>query len=200
MDILLIGDSTIDEFLKIDEAEVTCSKDEINCKICLPFGSKVNVSEYATSIAGNSINAGVGLAKLGLKVSLDTELGFDAFGNQILNELNNRGINTKYVSLNQKKITNVHQIIFYENGRTILTYHEKYDYKIKNWETLPKILHHTHPPFCSKNVRQNSSHNKGSLIILFIIIMIGLSSSLLCLFESVVVVNDDRFKCRVTGT
>jgi len=66
MDILLIGDSTIDEFLKIDEAEVTCSKDEINCKICLPFGSKINISEYKTTIAGNSINTGVGLAKLGL--------------------------------------------------------------------------------------------------------------------------------------
>ncbi|NBO22352.1 carbohydrate kinase family protein [bacterium] len=143
MDILLIGDSTIDEFLKIDEAEVTCSKDEINCKICLPFGSKINVSEYKTTIAGNSINTGVGLAKLGLKVSLDTELGFDAFGNQILTELNNRGINTKYVSLNENKITNVHQIIFYENERTILTYHEQYEYKIKSWEKLPKILHYS---------------------------------------------------------
>ena len=46
MDILMIGDSTIDEFLKIDEAEISCSKDEINCKISFPFGSKISVSEY----------------------------------------------------------------------------------------------------------------------------------------------------------
>ena len=60
-----------------------------------------------------------------------------------MTELNNRGINTKYVSLNENKITNVHQIIFYENERTILTYHERYEYKIKSWEKLPKILHYS---------------------------------------------------------
>jgi len=139
----MIGDSTIDEFLKIDQAEVECVKDEINCKICFPFGSKISVSEYKATIAGNSINTGVGLAKLGLKVSIDTELGFDAFGNQILNELNQRGINTKYVRLNEGKITNVHQILFYQDERTILTYHEKYNYELKNWDSKPKLIHYS---------------------------------------------------------
>ena len=143
MDILMIGDSTIDEFLKIDEAEVSCSKDEINCKISFPFGSKISVSEYKTTIAGNSINTGVGLSKLGLKVSLDSELGFDAFGNQIISELNKRGVDTTYTRLNEDKITNVHQIIFFQDERTILTYHEKYDYELKNWETKPRMIHYS---------------------------------------------------------
>ena len=139
----MIGDSTIDEFLKVDEAEVECSKDEINCKICFPFGSKISVSEYSTSIAGNSINTGVGLINLGLKVALDTELGLDSFGNQILKELQDRGFNTQFVRLNQGKITNVHQIIFYQDERTILTYHEKYLYELKPWNFKPKMLHYS---------------------------------------------------------
>lgn len=143
MDILMIGDSTIDEFLKIDEAEISCSKDEINCKISFPFGSKISVSEYKTTIAGNSINTGVGLAKLGLKVSLDSEIGFDAFGNQIISELNKRGVDTTYTRLNEDKITNVHQIIFFQDERTILTYHEKYNYELKNWAINPKIIHYS---------------------------------------------------------
>jgi len=143
MDILMIGDSTIDEFLKIDEAEVTCSKDKINCQICLPFGSKVSVNEYSTSIAGNSINTGVGLSKLGLKVFLDSELGNDAFGNQIISELFKRGVDTTYVKLNADKITNVHQIIFFQDERTILTYHEKYEYELKNWKEKPKMIHYS---------------------------------------------------------
>jgi fructokinase len=143
MDILMIGDSTIDEFLKIDEAEVTCNKDEVNCKISLPFGTKIPVSFYSTSIAGNSINTGVGLSKLGLKVSLDSEVGFDAFGNQIISELNKRGVNTKFVRLNENKITNVHQIIFFQDERTILTYHEKYNYELKNWGYKPKMIHYS---------------------------------------------------------
>lgn len=143
MDILLIGDSTIDEFLKIDEAEISCSKDEINCKICFPFGSKISVSEYKTTIAGNSINTGVALAKLGVKTFIDSELGFDAFGNEIISDLNKRGVNTEYVRLNQGKITNVHQIIFYQDERTILTYHEKYNYELKNWHQKPKIIHYS---------------------------------------------------------
>lgn len=143
MDILMIGDSTIDEFLKIDEAEVSCSKDEINCKICFPFGSKIGVSEYKTTIAGNSINTGVGLSKLGLKVSLDSELGFDAFGNQIIAELNKRGVDTTYTRLNEDKVTNVHQILFFQDERTILTYHEKYNYELKNWSQIPKMVHYS---------------------------------------------------------
>jgi len=143
MDILMIGDSTIDEFLKIDDAEVLCSKDQINCRICLPFGSKISVSEYSTSIAGNSINTGVGLAKLGLKVFLDSELGNDAFGNQIIEELYKRNVQTTYVRLNANKITNVHQIIFFQDERTILTYHEKYNYELKNWSEKPKMLHYS---------------------------------------------------------
>ncbi len=139
----MIGDSTIDEFLKIDEAEISCSKDEINCKISFPFGSKISVSEYKTTIAGNSINTGVGLAKLGLKVSLDSEIGFDAFGNQIITELNKRGVDTTYTRLNEDKITNVHQIIFFQDERTILTYHEKYNYELKNWATKPKMIHYS---------------------------------------------------------
>lgn len=143
MDIIMIGDSTIDEFLKIDDAEVLCSKDKINCKICLPFGSKISVSEYSTSIAGNSINTGVGLSKLGLKVFLDSELGNDNFGNQIIEELFKRGVDTTYVRLNANKITNVHQIIFFQDERTILTYHEKYNYELKNWKEKPKMIHYS---------------------------------------------------------
>lgn len=143
MDILLIGDSTIDEFLKIDEAEISCNKDDINCKICFPFGSKISVSEYKTTIAGNSINTGVGLAKLGIKTYIDTEIGFDAFGNEIITDLAKRGVNTEYVRLNEGKITNVHQIIFYQDERTILTYHEKYNYELKKWHTKPKIIHYS---------------------------------------------------------
>lgn len=143
MDILMIGDSTIDEFLKIDEAEVECSKDEINCKICFPFGSKISVSEYSTSIAGNSINSGVGLTKLGVRVSLDSEVGDDPFGRQIKKELEERGIDTTYLRLNSDKVTNVHQILFYQDERTILTYHEKYKYELKKWEFKPKIIHYS---------------------------------------------------------
>ena len=143
MDILMIGDSTIDEFLKIDDAEITCSKDEINCKICLPFGSKVIVSEYQTNIAGNSINTGVGLAELGIKVSLDSEIGNDAFGKHIVDELSKRKVDSTYTRLNDNKITNVHQIIFFNDERTILTYHEKYNYELKNWKSKPKVIHYS---------------------------------------------------------
>ena len=139
----MIGDSTIDEFLKIDEAEVTCSKDKINCRISLPFGSKVPVSEYYTSIAGNSINTGVALAKTGLNVYLDSEIGNDSFGNIIIQELFKRKVDTTYVRLNADKITNVHQIIFFQDERTILTYHEKYNYELKKWKEKPKMIHYS---------------------------------------------------------
>ena len=63
MDLLTIGDVSIDLFMKVDDKELVSSagdgKDGFESRICFYHGSKIPVSHFETSIAGNSLNVAV---------------------------------------------------------------------------------------------------------------------------------------------
>jgi sugar/nucleoside kinase (ribokinase family) len=142
LDLLTIGDSSIDLFMKIDRSYVATEKDiEGASEICFIHGSKVPVEKFSTSIAGNSCNVAVACNKLGLKTAVYTELGEDANGDRVIEELNERGIDTPYCIKNKDQPTNVHSIIVSGTGgeRTIFSYHEKRNYKLYDWPR-PKWL------------------------------------------------------------
>ncbi|MFA5776586.1 MAG: carbohydrate kinase family protein [Patescibacteria group bacterium] len=131
-DAVLISDVSIDEFLKVDDALVMCDLKEHECKICFEYADKIPVSEYRASLGGNSANVAAGMAKLGLNVSVYSEIGNDANGERFFRELKERGIDTSLMvkSLNQ---TDIHSIIVYKGERTIFSYHGPKKYKIQSW-------------------------------------------------------------------
>jgi len=141
IDLLTIGDSSIDLFMKIDPNFVSNPNEEENPEICFYHGSKVPVEKFGTSIAGNAVNVSVACSKLGLRVAIYTELGEDENGERIIKELAVEGINTDFCIKNKDQPTNVHSIIVSGEGgeRTIFSYHEKRNYKLYNWPT-PKWL------------------------------------------------------------
>ncbi len=131
---LAIGDTVTDAFIKLKEAHVTCSVDHANCEICMKFGDKIPF-ESATVIhaVGNSANAAVSAARLGLSSALVTDLGKDDNGAQGLKELKKNNIDTRYVSLHANMRTNYHYVLWYGDERTILVKHE--DFK----RTFPRV-------------------------------------------------------------
>jgi len=143
MDLLTIGDVSIDLYMKIDEKEVVSSVDgDSGAQICFYHGSKIPVSHFESSIAGNSLNVGVGCTQLGLKSEIYTELGDDDNAKKVLSGLKELGVDTKHCILNKGTPTNVHTVIVYSGDRTIFSYHEKRSYKIQNWEE-PKWIYYT---------------------------------------------------------
>jgi sugar/nucleoside kinase (ribokinase family) len=143
MDLLTIGDVDIDFYMKIDEEEIISSAEsDGEAKICFYHGSKIPVSYFDTSIAGNSLNVGVGCTKLGLKTEIYTELGDDSNANKVISELEKLGISTTYCIRNKGTPTNVHAVIVYGGDRTIFSYHEKRVYKILNWKE-PRWVYYT---------------------------------------------------------
>jgi len=139
LDLLTIGDSSIDLFMKIDESfvsDITTGEEEAKGEepeICFFHGSKVPVDSFETSIAGNACNVAVGATKLGMKTSIYTELGDDPNGDRIIKELQKMGVDTSYCIKNAGTPTNVHSIIVYAGDRTIFSYHEKRKYKLYGW-------------------------------------------------------------------
>lgn len=130
-DFIAIGDIVTDAFIKLKDASVHCDIDTDKCTITLPFAEKIPYeSVEEVSAVGNSPNASVAAAKLGLKSALVTNLGDDNEGAKCLETLKSEGVDTQFVSVHQGKKTNYHYVLWYEADRTILVKHEEYDYKL----------------------------------------------------------------------
>lgn len=138
IDLLTIGDSCIDIYMKIGEQGVN----EHSGEICFFHGSKIIVNQIEDSIAGNAINAATGATRLGLKTAVYTELGNDVNGQRIIRELKGYHISTKYCVINENIKTNIHTVIVHGQDRTIFSYHGKRTYKLGKWET-PKWIYYT---------------------------------------------------------
>ena len=142
MDLLTIGDISIDLFLKVSDAEVHCNIEKEDCKISFDYGEKIPVEEFKMTVAGNAANVASGAAKLGLKAAIYTEVGNDLNAEFAQRELDKRGVNTGNFYKNRDSVTDVHPIVVFKGERTIFSHHTDHTYKMRRWET-PKILYYT---------------------------------------------------------
>ncbi|HEY9480648.1 MAG TPA: carbohydrate kinase family protein [Candidatus Paceibacterota bacterium] len=133
-DFLAIGDTVVDDFIRLKEAHVTCSINHADCEICMKFGDKIPFeSARAVPAVGNSANAAVAAAKLGLRSALVADIGSDAHGADCLMALKTAGVDTRFVRAHKGMLTNYHYVLWYGDERTILVKHQEYPY------TLPKM-------------------------------------------------------------
>jgi sugar/nucleoside kinase (ribokinase family) len=134
-DIVTIGDSSVDLFMKIEGDGVIEETDGDMPKICFFHGSKIPVDDFETTIAGNALNVAVGTKMLGIKTVIYSEIGDDQNTVEIYKGLRKIGVNTKYLRVNKETSTDVHAVIVYKGERTIFSYHGDRTYKVKN---IPK--------------------------------------------------------------
>ncbi len=130
-DFVAIGDTVTDAFIRLREAEVHCRIDHTACEICMRFGDKIPY-ESVTVIpgVGNSANAAVSAAQLGLKTAFVSNVGDDEYGREILKTLGEEGLDTRFIKVNADRKTNYHYVLWYQDDRTILIKHEDFDYQL----------------------------------------------------------------------
>lgn len=130
IDFLAIGDIVIDAFIRLKDAHVHCKIDTDACELCLRFGDKVPYESVTVVPAvGNSGNAAVCAARLGLRSAHVTNIGDDKHGEDCLNSLKNDKVITDYVTIEKGKNTNYHYVLWYDIDRTILIKHTEFNYK-----------------------------------------------------------------------
>src|SRR5690606_21880386 len=130
-DFVAIGDTVTDAFIRINDASVTCDLNREKCKLCLNFGDKVPFeSMEEVRAVGNSANAAVSAARLGLSSALVSNLGDDHHGGECLATLKQQGVHIDYVKTHRNKETNYHYVLWYEDERTILVNHQEYEYSL----------------------------------------------------------------------
>jgi ribokinase len=142
LDFLAIGDTVIDNFIRLIDAEVHCKVNSEECEICMRWGDKIPF-ESATEIAGvgNAANAAVSAARLGLRSELHAYVGRDAHGEQVLQALMKEGVGTSLIEQQEGKRTNYHFVLWFGNERTILIKHETFDYEVPKLAEPPRWLY-----------------------------------------------------------
>ncbi|HSI21367.1 MAG TPA: carbohydrate kinase family protein [Verrucomicrobiae bacterium] len=134
-DFLSIGDTSHNVFLEMtdDTVHINCRKNDENCEICFSWADKIPVKALHDTIGGNSANAAVSFARLGLKTALYTHVGKDDQGERIVKTLQADNIDTDFVVTDNDKMSNFSTVINLHGERSILVYHEHRHY------AFPKI-------------------------------------------------------------
>ncbi len=133
-DFLGIGDITVDTFIRLKEARVIRDGNGEKPKLCLNFADKIPYEEkYDVPAVGNSPNAAVTAARLGLKSALMTNIGSDREGDDCLEALRKENVNAEFITVSNNNKTNSHFVLWFEDDRTILVKHEKYDYHLREF-------------------------------------------------------------------
>ncbi len=133
-DLIAIGDSTLDVFLDIDEATLSCQLNKKQCLLCFDYAEKIPVKEVIkVPGAGNASNAAVGGRRLGMKSAIVSVVGNDKTGQENIAGWTLERVSTEYVTTDPKKETNYSTVLNFKGERTILVHHEQRTYK------LPKL-------------------------------------------------------------
>ena len=143
-DFLSIGDLVADDFIRLEDAEATCDLDQENCKLCVRFGDKVPYAFHEVLYAvGNSANAAVSAARLGLNAGTSGVVGDDEYGAKCIETLKGNGVGLDYVETDPKLPTNYHYVLWYGPERTILVKHAPFERKLLQNLVAPKWIYLT---------------------------------------------------------
>lgn len=128
-DLISIGDTTVDAFVRLHEATVHCRLDNKECELCISYADKVPYESLELVAAvGNASNVAVGSSRLGLESVAFTAVGGDVFGQQILDVYKKERVGRELVKINKNEQTNYHFVLNYKVERTILIKQHHYQY------------------------------------------------------------------------
>jgi ribokinase len=142
LDFLAVGDIVTEPFIRLLDASVHCKLNNEACEICMRYGDKIPYDFAVLCRAvGNSSNAAVAAARLGLSSGLRAYVGDDEYGPENLKVLEAEHVSTEFMVTEKGKKSNYHYVLWYENDRTILVKHEEYSYTVPEIAEPPKWMY-----------------------------------------------------------
>lgn len=120
--LLSVGDATLDVFVTPKESETLCEIDDKECLVCFSYGDKIPVKNLHFSIGGNAANNSIGARRLGVATSALLTLGDDDIGGQIVEKLIKEKVDTSYVFRQKNSNSNYNTIIVVAGERTIFSF------------------------------------------------------------------------------
>jgi len=123
--IITIGSATMDVFVECDEANIVsvCTKDRNSEFMSYPYGSKIDISTFASNVGGGGINTACNFANLGFETSAIFKIGKDFYADGILSFLDDKRINLDNIIQKEDVSTGFSVILLsFQGDRTVLTH------------------------------------------------------------------------------
>ena len=135
-DVIAVGDTTQDIFLKMTDASLQCDLDGKNCRLCFDYADKIPVDQKTDIPAvGNAANHAIGIARMGLRSTIYTVVGDDEQGHRSKKVFEENAVDTRYIAFDKDHGTNLSIVINFRDERTIFVYHEPRTYDLPDIES-----------------------------------------------------------------
>ena len=144
IDVISVGDIVTDAFVRLFDDKAVTYENENGKWLAMQYGTKIPFQEaYIVEAVGNSANAAVSCARLGLKSGLVANVGGDQHGRDMIAALEKNKVVADFVRVNSTKKSNYHYVLWYKEERTILIKHEEYDYHWPHFrpDEIPKWIY-----------------------------------------------------------
>lgn len=115
-----IGGATYDLFVRVPHEIISTCRD--TKAFTLPLGEKLRVQEVVESSGGGAANTSVGLARLGCDACFEGVVGSDQWGEQLMKNLHNEGVNTECAMIVDNEVSSFSIILNTGSGERIILY------------------------------------------------------------------------------
>ena len=149
-DLISVGDSMMDTFIKINDAHVMCTVNKESCELCVKYGDKIPVESVQHMVAGNAANNAVGSSRLGLKTAIYVNVGSDDSGFRIKKKLVEEKVEPVYIKVNEGMESNYSAVLNFQGERTIFVYHQQWDYELPKMESAKWVYYTSASPSFTK--------------------------------------------------
>ena len=122
-DIITIGSATMDVFVECDEANIVSvvSKDRSSEFMSYPYGSKMEITNFASNIGGGGVNTALNFANLGFKTSAICKIGNDIYSKGIMEVLSKSSLDLSNIIHDNSVSTGFSIILLsFQGDRTVL--------------------------------------------------------------------------------
>lgn len=123
--VITIGSATMDVFVECDEANIVsvCTKDRNSEFMSYPYGSKIDISTFASNVGGGGVNTACNFGNLGFNTSAIFKIGKDFYADGILHFFKDKKVNLENIVQKEDVSTGFSVILVsFQGDRTVLAH------------------------------------------------------------------------------
>lgn len=123
--VITIGSATMDVFVECDEANIVsvCSKDKNADFMSYPYGSKIDISTFASNVGGGGVNTACNFGNLGFDTSAIFKIGKDFYADGIFDFFKSQKVNLDNIIQKDNTSTGFSVILVsFQGDRTVLAH------------------------------------------------------------------------------
>jgi sugar/nucleoside kinase (ribokinase family) len=129
-DMITIGDIKLDTFVVLNDASVQCQLKMPECQLCLAYGAKIVVPAVVSEIAGTAPNVARGLARMGRKTAVLSNMGKDGTRHEAFATLRREKVSTSLIRQVPNEASAYSVILNFKGEKTALTSHIRRAYRL----------------------------------------------------------------------